>query len=96
MKSLYLCVLVALVGLVPVSRAEPVAPSAAPAWKLVGLDGKAISSDQFKGKVVVIDPKTDPRFSHLPGHLFNQRAEFADRATDASDAARRKRLERSK
>ena len=55
MKSLYLCVLVALVGLVPVSRAEPVAPSAAPAWKLVGLDGKAISSDQFKGKVVVID-----------------------------------------
>ncbi|HXQ80067.1 MAG TPA: TlpA disulfide reductase family protein [Opitutaceae bacterium] len=36
-------------------RAEPVTPVPAPAWTLKDLDGKAVTSDQFKGKVVVVD-----------------------------------------
>jgi thiol-disulfide isomerase/thioredoxin len=36
-------------------RAEPVPATPAPAWKLKNVDGKVVSSDQFKGKVVVVD-----------------------------------------
>ncbi|RFC42257.1 MAG: AhpC/TSA family protein, partial [Verrucomicrobia bacterium] len=36
-------------------RAEPVPAALAPAWKLKDVDGKVVSSEQFKGKVVVLD-----------------------------------------
>ena len=36
-------------------RAEPVPATPAPAWKFTDLDGKVVSADQFKGKVVVVD-----------------------------------------
>mgnify|MGYP000703362580 CR=1 FL=1 len=38
-----------------VGRAEAVAPKPAPAWKLKDVDGKVVSSETFKGKVVVVD-----------------------------------------
>lgn len=36
-------------------NAAPVKPTPAPAWKLKDVDGNWVSSDQFKGKVVVVD-----------------------------------------
>ncbi len=36
-------------------RAEPVEPTPAPAWTLQDLNGKPVSSSDFKGKVVLID-----------------------------------------
>ena len=36
-------------------RASPVAPTPAPAWTLKDVNGADVKSDQFKGKVVVLD-----------------------------------------
>jgi peroxiredoxin len=35
--------------------AEPVAPIPAPSWTLKDVNGQTVSSEQFKGKVVVVD-----------------------------------------
>lgn len=35
--------------------AEPVAPTPAPTWTLRDVNGQTVSSEQFKGKVVVVD-----------------------------------------
>ncbi|HEX2852709.1 MAG TPA: TlpA disulfide reductase family protein [Opitutaceae bacterium] len=59
-----------------VVRADPVSPVAAPAWTLKDLDGKAVSFEQFKGKVVVIDfwaTWCGPCRMEIPGYVELQK-----------------------
>lgn len=58
------------------ASAEPVAPQAAPAWQLKDVDGNIVSSEQFKGKVVVIDfwaTWCPPCRHEIPGYIELQK-----------------------
>ena len=60
--------------------ASAVKPSPAPEWKLKDVDGKVVSSDQFKGKVVVVDfwaTWCPPCRTEIPGYIRLQK-KYAD------------------
>jgi peroxiredoxin len=74
----------ALLALGPIlfAKEPPAAASAeqtaapAPAWKLKDLDGHEVSSDQFKGKVIVVDfwaTWCAPCLEEIPGYVALQK-----------------------
>jgi thiol-disulfide isomerase/thioredoxin len=77
MKTIpFLLALLIAAATASVGFADPVASKPAPAWTLKDLDGKSVSFEQFKGKVVVIDfwaTWCGPCRVEIPGYIELQK-----------------------
>ncbi len=84
MKRRLICIatlLALFAALLPAARASSIRPIPAPVWKLKDVDGKVVTSDQFKGKVVVLDfwaTWCPPCRTEIPGYIRLQKKYAAD------------------
>jgi thiol-disulfide isomerase/thioredoxin len=76
MKPFLLALVSSLLVAAAAVHAEPVPATVAPAWKLKDVNGKSVSFEQFKGKVVVIDfwaTWCGPCRMEIPGYVELQK-----------------------
>jgi thiol-disulfide isomerase/thioredoxin len=81
-RALPLVLLLACSSLQAAEWSPAAAPKPAPVWKLKDVDGNVVSSEQFKGKVVLIDfwaTWCGPCRSEMPGYVALQNKYGKDR-----------------